>query len=374
MELNLLHVERHSCIPTEVGYIYILYDGEEVVYVGQSKRSPHARIVAHHSDKKFDAYSVLEIEKGYDLLRTESYYIVMNEPIYNKGLSSSPYFYLTVVEAFDLFLQLVNVNNGYDMSRIGRQRKIFEKTLSELCDVKTIKDTSYVLDMQFYSSIDDIAKLMIESPENSWAENVCFEIASILPFQINRSFRNKIIEDLNNGIDVGQVYRSVWERILSLEWHDSPKLKIFEDICPITTLKRVPVLYGKNPLSDEEILIESAIFYPERPIVQIPNYLTVKFMNMAFVDVGNTISIDYFETLEYIFNNDLWIKRWLCKEQQFCDERYYVETKTVYSRASRIKNMLEILDISRQQGRKRQGIALGNDGEGKQEIEGCLNL
>ncbi|GAG85889.1 unnamed protein product [marine sediment metagenome] len=71
--------ELQQPIPT----IYILWDGDEPVYVGKTIRAPIIRVYAHLSDKKFDAFSSLEVDE--DILDDlEMYMITTMKPRYNK--------------------------------------------------------------------------------------------------------------------------------------------------------------------------------------------------------------------------------------------------------------------------------------------------
>ena len=64
--------------------IYFLIKGEEVVYVGQSKKGISRPI--HHYDKDFDYFTFISVDKQEKLNELESYYIRKYTPKYNKFL------------------------------------------------------------------------------------------------------------------------------------------------------------------------------------------------------------------------------------------------------------------------------------------------
>lgn len=85
-ELFSVEQLREAAVPVNcVCGIYVLFDGDEVVYVGQS-RNVHGRIGNHVVEgvKKFDRFAVVEVEA--DLLDyLESKYILALQPKYNGG-------------------------------------------------------------------------------------------------------------------------------------------------------------------------------------------------------------------------------------------------------------------------------------------------
>ena len=66
--------------------IYFLYDRDELVYIGQSIHMK-ARIYKDHikSDKIFDSYRYIEVDKNTELDRLELLYILEYNPRYNKN-------------------------------------------------------------------------------------------------------------------------------------------------------------------------------------------------------------------------------------------------------------------------------------------------
>lgn len=79
----------------EIGCVYFLLDGEEIVYVGSTmdflgRMSTHLR-----NDKQFDSYFEIACEKEI-LTDLEAYYIVHHDPKYNKPPLPANLFYKTV--------------------------------------------------------------------------------------------------------------------------------------------------------------------------------------------------------------------------------------------------------------------------------------
>lgn len=68
--------------------VYFLFEGDEVVYVGQGA-NPMARINTHLIDKKFDSYYVVPCDEE-NLNQTEAEYITKYLPKYNKSMPQSP--------------------------------------------------------------------------------------------------------------------------------------------------------------------------------------------------------------------------------------------------------------------------------------------
>jgi hypothetical protein len=85
--------------------VYFLFDGDEIVYVGQSVNVLN-RVTSHFYDKKFDKVALLRVPEK-DLLAIESIYIKKFLPKYNlKDAGSSDlqnfFFYKAVCEAKNL--------------------------------------------------------------------------------------------------------------------------------------------------------------------------------------------------------------------------------------------------------------------------------
>ena len=64
--------------------IYLLWDVDEVVYVGQTTQPIEDRIKGHIHSKQFDAYSCITVDPD-DLTDTEIYLITTMQPKYNKA-------------------------------------------------------------------------------------------------------------------------------------------------------------------------------------------------------------------------------------------------------------------------------------------------
>ena len=68
--------------------VYFLLDGDEIVYVGQSKSNIPARIQAHAKDKEFQKFTVMPCDP--DMLDDlEAKYIAQYAPKYNRTLRNS---------------------------------------------------------------------------------------------------------------------------------------------------------------------------------------------------------------------------------------------------------------------------------------------
>ena len=89
-----LDSKRLDCYSVEENYqfnfVYILFDGKEVVYVGQSRNHPNGRIQAHiKGSKVFDRFAIIKVESDYDpyvLNNSEASLIMQYKPKYNKHL------------------------------------------------------------------------------------------------------------------------------------------------------------------------------------------------------------------------------------------------------------------------------------------------
>jgi len=81
--VELLRKTRKPVEPPEAG-VYLLFDNEEIVYVG---RSVHVRerVEAHHSTKKFNAYAMVPVPE-LDQTWVEKALIQALKPRYNKDL------------------------------------------------------------------------------------------------------------------------------------------------------------------------------------------------------------------------------------------------------------------------------------------------
>jgi hypothetical protein len=67
------------------GVIYLLFNGNKIVYVGQSKDSLFGRIEHHKTDKKFDSFSFFDCSI-HELDDKEAELIIKHKPKYNKSL------------------------------------------------------------------------------------------------------------------------------------------------------------------------------------------------------------------------------------------------------------------------------------------------
>lgn len=113
---NLLHkvdvaIEQAIPVPDQpkVGGIYLLLDGDEVVYVGQSNNI-HWRAVQHRhqSSKQFDRYAYIMCAET-DVNTIEAYLILHFAPRYNKKLPQNPLWGSLHVVAHELGLKPTDV-------------------------------------------------------------------------------------------------------------------------------------------------------------------------------------------------------------------------------------------------------------------------
>ena len=74
-------------IPVNGCFVYILKDGLNPVYVGQSINYM-ARIASHTRDKDFDSFDLICVDKKEDLNLIEFSYIAALTPFYNKDIPS----------------------------------------------------------------------------------------------------------------------------------------------------------------------------------------------------------------------------------------------------------------------------------------------
>lgn len=83
----------HNRMPVDTNLgnpgVYLLFDREEIVYVGQGI-IPLVRIKAHLLNKKFDSYYIIPCAIE-DLNYEEAKYIIKYQPKYNKTIPSSSF-------------------------------------------------------------------------------------------------------------------------------------------------------------------------------------------------------------------------------------------------------------------------------------------
>ena len=92
-------IENAVCVKDKIGpAVYILLDGDEIVYVGKSV-NPYSRIGVHLSNKKFDKFTILDNKhflmdvKDFDIMYPyfEEYLIIKFNPKYNKNIDCLVY-------------------------------------------------------------------------------------------------------------------------------------------------------------------------------------------------------------------------------------------------------------------------------------------
>lgn len=68
--------------------IYFLLDGEEIVYIGQSRGNVLGRLADHYrSEKRFDSFSFMVVPgNAENLTRTEAVLILVHQPKYNETM------------------------------------------------------------------------------------------------------------------------------------------------------------------------------------------------------------------------------------------------------------------------------------------------
>lgn len=84
---EILQLERHA-IEADVSGVYFLFQGESIVYVGQS-RNIHSRVRDHLADKQFEHYSFIEIELPSHRKAIEAHYIEILNPLLNVATPSA---------------------------------------------------------------------------------------------------------------------------------------------------------------------------------------------------------------------------------------------------------------------------------------------
>ena len=87
-----LKVKRHKLDFDEIenkkiGFVYFLFKDDVIVYVGQSRNHPIARVIQHCKDKVFDEYSYIPVPKK-KMTYYEAKYIYEYEPKYNQVFPS----------------------------------------------------------------------------------------------------------------------------------------------------------------------------------------------------------------------------------------------------------------------------------------------
>ena len=97
VDINTLLETKSSHIPFKSGeYVYFLFDGNALVYVGQSVNL--AKRIGQHLDcKVFDSVAYVEAEPGY-LGITEDVNISFHRPKYNIGISSNEAVFAFVIK------------------------------------------------------------------------------------------------------------------------------------------------------------------------------------------------------------------------------------------------------------------------------------
>lgn len=81
---NLILIEHISIMDMGKPCIYFLFQGDELVYIGQSQKNPLSRIERHKKTKEFDSVKVLIFEDTeLTLSDCERILINMNLPKYN---------------------------------------------------------------------------------------------------------------------------------------------------------------------------------------------------------------------------------------------------------------------------------------------------
>lgn len=100
--------------------IYLLIDGDEVVYVGQSKfglSRPYS-----HKDKKFTNVAVLECEEN-ELDKKETEFIKKYKPKYNKKNGNYDYSFARAISIIKIQTNIHNFNI-YDLRKLVNKFKI----------------------------------------------------------------------------------------------------------------------------------------------------------------------------------------------------------------------------------------------------------
>lgn len=73
-------------VPEIYSFLYFLYDGDELAYVGQTRHGVMSRIMSHKKDKVFDSISYIKRVPEEDLSDLEATFIMRYRPKYNTSL------------------------------------------------------------------------------------------------------------------------------------------------------------------------------------------------------------------------------------------------------------------------------------------------
>jgi len=121
LSYETLHAKRKSYHP-EPG-IYILWDGNDVVYVGKTEACVEGRLAVHKYDKEFDSYTFIPVNDLAELEQLETEYIYHFSPKYNRAIPSNPYYKTRAILQAELGI------NGWDFRRLTREHDIVPNSM-----------------------------------------------------------------------------------------------------------------------------------------------------------------------------------------------------------------------------------------------------
>lgn len=103
-------VKHRYNIPTNTKGIYLLYNDEDIVYIGKSINCIGSRIVSHIKDKSFNEVHVYSLQSLADIDILENYLINKHKPKYNSTQNSG-----------DVSVNISNLNEILTLSKIYKE-------------------------------------------------------------------------------------------------------------------------------------------------------------------------------------------------------------------------------------------------------------
>lgn len=114
--------------------IYFLLDGDEIVYVGMSK-SINERFLVHKHGKKFDGFSIFDVDEHSDCKEVESEIIFSMKPKYNAQI--------TCLNRFTFTKEKPELADYFYISQQSRGRCLSERYYVRSCEPVKFKLTPF---------------------------------------------------------------------------------------------------------------------------------------------------------------------------------------------------------------------------------------
>jgi len=121
--LKELEMNKKIIEPKVNFFVYVLWDGEEIVYTGQSTRV-EIRIEDHKKNKIFDSYSIYKCRDSEHMDELESELIIFKQPKYNVMLGKTYVSINKVREKIRSISEKNKYNQNFYINKI--KRKIIE--------------------------------------------------------------------------------------------------------------------------------------------------------------------------------------------------------------------------------------------------------